>query len=256
MNNETLELALQKLDFSEKERAVYLAAVELGTAASSIIARKSGLPRTTGYSILQKLFEKGYVKQYRKANIQYFTAIIGNELLHHHKRRCLELQKKTELVQSILPMLDTLQTAQAVPPKVQYYEGFSGVQQMYEDTLKNKDLVLKLAYSSAPHSNTKLMKYIERYVQKRTAQGMHVRVIFPDTPKAREFAKNDKKTLRISRFAPPKEFKLKNEINIYGNKVAIMSIVPPHYHGVIIESSEIAETQKAIFELAWRGAKN
>lgn len=44
------------------------------------------------------------------------------------------------------------------------------------------------------------------------------------------------------------------EINIFANKLAIISF--KEQMGVIIESADVAKTQRAIFELAWLGAKN
>jgi len=52
---------------------------------------------------------------------------------------------------------------------------------------------------------------------------------------------------------PADRFLFANEINIYGNKIAIMSM-QGEYLAVIIESESVARTQRTIFELAWAGA--
>jgi len=44
-----------------------------------------------------------------------------------------------------------------------------------------------------------------------------------------------------------------NEINIFANKVMIASF--KDQIGVIIESADVAKTQRAVFELAWLGAE-
>ena len=44
-----------------------------------------------------------------------------------------------------------------------------------------------------------------------------------------------------------------NEINIYDNKVAIISF-KDDLIGMIIESSEIADTQRTIFKMVWEFA--
>ncbi len=58
---------------------------------------------------------------------------------------------------------------------------------------------------------------------------------------------------------PAKDFDFTNEINIYDHKVAICSFDSGlrgdrDMFGVIIESKEVAETQRQIFEMAWRYA--
>jgi hypothetical protein len=52
---------------------------------------------------------------------------------------------------------------------------------------------------------------------------------------------------------PAGQFPFTNEIDIYGNKVAILSYTG-ELLAVIIESESVARTQRMIFELAWLGA--
>jgi hypothetical protein len=65
--------------------------------------------------------------------------------------------------------------------------------------------------------------------------------------------------MREIRLVPANEFDFTNEINIYDHKVAICSFdsgLPGDgdMFGIIIESKEVAETQRQIFEMAWRYA--
>ena len=51
----------EKLGLEENEAKVYLALLELGAATVSEIAKKSGITRTNGYHVLQKLSWSGLV---------------------------------------------------------------------------------------------------------------------------------------------------------------------------------------------------
>ena len=67
----------------------------------------------------------------------------------------------------------------------------------------------------------------------------------------------DTKRLREIRLVSAQDFDFTNEINIYDHKVAICSFDAglkgeSDMFGVIIESKEVAETQRQIFEMAWR----
>ncbi|MCX6743308.1 MAG: hypothetical protein NT116_03655 [Candidatus Parcubacteria bacterium] len=66
-------------------------------------------------------------------------------------------------------------------------------------------------------------------------------------------AKNQEQ-LRTVRLLDHKDFPVNNETNIYANKIAIASYGKEMF-AMIIESEEIARAQKAIFELAWKGAE-
>lgn len=50
---------LKQLNFSEKEIDVYLAALKLGSAPISQLAKSSGVKRPNAYFILEKMKEKG-----------------------------------------------------------------------------------------------------------------------------------------------------------------------------------------------------
>ncbi|KKU45024.1 MAG: hypothetical protein UX62_C0043G0003 [Microgenomates group bacterium GW2011_GWA2_46_7] len=67
-------------------------------------------------------------------------------------------------------------------------------------------------------------------------------------------AKDNKEELRETIILPRKDFPVSNEINIYQNKVAIMSFGDEKI-GIIIESQQIADTQRAIFNLLWKSLK-
>ena len=59
--------------------------------------------------------------------------------------------------------------------------------------------------------------------------------------------------MRESLIIPNKEFGFHPEINIYNNKVMIASW--REKLGIIIESAEIADAMKKIYELSWAEAK-
>ncbi|MDD3862222.1 MAG: hypothetical protein PHP74_05065, partial [Candidatus Gracilibacteria bacterium] len=46
-----------------------------------------------------------------------------------------------------------------------------------------------------------------------------------------------------------------NQISIYNNKVSIIHLEKGEEYGVILESKDVADMQRAIFELAWGGCK-
>ncbi len=99
-----------------------------------------------------------------------------------------------------------------------------------------------------------LEKYMHDYVIRRAKKGIRARGIAENKPGIKEFTKENKAQLRTTKLVDEKEFNLKNEINIYANKVIIITFKPEIF-GVLIESKEIADTQRAIFEMAWKGIK-
>ncbi len=121
---------------------------------------------------------------------------------------------------------------------------------MYEDTLSSSEEIL--AYASVEDIKPTLPHYFPEYYKRRAKKGIPIRAIFPDSVDARERASLDKEEMRQSLIIP-QTFGFHPEINIYDNKIMIASW--REKLGVIIESSEIADAMKKIYELAWAEAK-
>ena len=57
---------LQKIGFSDKEAAVYLAGLELGQATILEIAKKAKIKRPTAYVIVEGFIERGLASSFEK----------------------------------------------------------------------------------------------------------------------------------------------------------------------------------------------
>jgi len=243
---------LQAVGLNENQVAVYITLLQMGSGEIQDIARKSGVKRTTAYSVLDVLMQEGLVSFVQKgAHREYFAEDPRKlpKLLEEEKRR---LNRKQERITEALPELASLYNAHATKPKIRFYEGIDGIKQMFEETLELKSGTEMLAFSSAESIHEYLRDYVPYYLEQRVAKGIRQRAIAEDSPEAREHQKNDAKELRQTRLVDREQFPFSNEINIFGNKVMIASY--KDLLGVIIESVEVARTQKAIFELAWIGA--
>lgn len=86
MSRYELQLILEDVGLSEKEAAVYLACLEIGTGLASAIAKRAGINRCTTYAILEKLTTKGLIIQF-----------IENENKLYQVEDLLKLSKYVEL---------------------------------------------------------------------------------------------------------------------------------------------------------------
>ncbi len=241
---------LTTLGFSEKETAVYLALLELGKRTVSPIARKAGINRTTTYDILGSLINKGLVSVSGKEPLQEFIAESPNMILNLMEK---EVEKTTALKQtaeSIIPELKSLHNV-GNRPKIRFYEGVEGLKQVYEDTLTSHETIR--AYANVEDTEITLPGYFPKYYQRRSAKGIRIRAIFPDNLMARNRQSHDQEESRETVIIPKDKYFFSPEINIYDNKVMIASW--KEKLGITIESKEIAEAMKSIFELAWAEAK-
>lgn len=109
-----------------------------------------------------------------------------------------------------------------------------------------------MGYGSVKEEFKELEGYFHDFVPRRVKKDIHFRGIVPGCRQDHDPEENKAKK-RDLRYVPELEFPFKNEINIYGNKISIESFKDKI--GLIIESKQIADTQRMIFELAWRGAR-
>lgn len=234
---------LINLGLTEKEAKVYLACTEKGNGVVSEIAQLAGINRVTTYDILEKLKHKGLVSYYTKKKIKYFSSIAPEILLE-------EFEKRTNDLRRSLPKFKTL-TGEISHPRVRYFEGLDGIKTIYADTLTSKTEILN--YSNSAEIRKKWHNYDEEYVAKRAKKKIFLRGICPKDKAGEIVKQQDNKYHRQFRLIPSEQFDFTNEINIYDDKVAIISF-KDELIGMIIESVEIANSQRAIFEMCWHFA--
>jgi len=247
---EILKMQLEKAGLSNKESSVYVALLELGRGTVSEISRKALINRTTGYDILNNLVAKKLVSISGKEPKQEYMAESPEKLELYINGTIEERKLALDDIKKIIPDLQTLYNVEG-RPKIRFYEGKDGLQEVYEDTLSSSEEIL--AYASVEDIRPTLPHYFPEYYKRRAKKGIPIRAIFPESPDARERALLDKMEKRQSVIIPKEKFSFHPEINIYDNKIMIASW--REKLGIIIESSEIADAMKKIFELAWAEAK-
>lgn len=238
--NKTILHTLKNLGITDKEGRIYLACLEEGSSGVAKIARRAGLNRVTCYDILEKLLHKGYVNFLIKNNIKYFSATDPEIISAESHRHANDFK-------NILPDLRRMRGG-IVHPHIQYFEGVEGIKTIYADTLSSKTEILN--YANSQEIRKFWPTYDQDYVAKRVKKKIHLKGIAPMDEWGTKVAEESKKYFREIRLVPKDRFNFTNEINIYDNKVAIASF-RDELIGMIIESSEIANTQRAIFQMAW-----
>lgn len=232
------------IGLSSKEADVYLASLELGPSPASDISLRAKLNRVTTYDILEKLMHKGFVSTHTEKRMKIFVATNPDMIKH-------DVQQKYANLREVLPDLRRLH-GNTSHPRVLYYEGLAGIKRVYADTLTAKTEILNYADSKVIRDFWP--EYDKDYVAQRVKKKIHLRGIAPRDEFGEAVAAQNKATHREIRLVPRTEFSFANEINIYNNKVAIISYGKDELVGMIIDCPEVADTQRAIFMMAWEFA--
>lgn len=248
-----MEKMLLKLGFSEKEVKVYLAVLELGSDTVIKIGKHAGVNRGTTYDILESLIQKGLVSHFTKGKKRYFSAEDPSRIIHileiqeeKLRKDQQEIQSQKKELENVLPELMSIFGKSEEKPKVRFYEGKNGIYQIYEELIKQKGV---LYYGSTDGIFQNFPDFNEKITKKMIANSVKVRDLVYKSESALSIKKYYQEPTQQMRFLLD-NLKFRTDNIIYANKVAMISY-GSSLHAVVIESKEIVETQKQIFEVLW-----
>jgi len=237
---------LLTVGLQEHEARVYLAALELNESTVLPIAKKAGVKRTYCYDILADLMKKGLITYFEKNNRRRYVAENPEKIADNLKNRLNDFKEA-------LPELRSIYNTPTGKPKVRYYEGREGVISLYEEVIKSKTKSLD-AIASPTDIYGEIGDYFTSYIKKSLAHKIKTRELITKNGLGIPYLSEYKKPLQEARVLP-ETVKISTDMMIYDNKLAMISY-GTEIHAVVIESSEIVQTQKALFELLWQISKN
>ena len=247
-----LKTFLDSFSLSPSEQKVATALVEFPHQRASVIAQHCTMPRNTVRSILDQLTKVGLVTCTRIGNANHYSFCdsAGLRKLLASRKELFELEHSRQLktLSQVEPLLSS--NRRSTKPKVSVYEGYRGLRGVYEDTLSASSI---RSWASFDINSETLPAYFQSYYRRRAKRGITMRSIHPDTPLARKHRRRDAQELRVSKLVPSATFNLKPEIQVYDNKVSIVSW--KEKVALIIESEEISSALSAIFKLSWKGLR-
>jgi sugar-specific transcriptional regulator TrmB len=245
-----LKKDLEYLGLSEKEALIYVAALELGKAPVQKIAQKAGVNRATTYVIIEALSKKGLISNYTEGKKQFFCAEAPEKLSLLFREEVMEIQRRQEYLDKILPELKSLNASAKSKPVVRYYEGKAGLRAMSEEFfITDHNEPAKMIYShdllSDVFSDDERISMLNR----RKEKGIQVESIINysgekklNTDAEYQIVSSDK-------------FPFSSDIAFFGDKIRIAT-QKGDLVGIIIENKEIAQTFKSLFNLAWKYLKD
>jgi len=246
--NKLLQIA--EAGLTDKETKVYLALIELGEGSVTEIAKKSKIDRATVYRILQKLFSIPLVQTYKEDKKTRWAALNPRYLMDY-------VNKKRKIVQELLPDLQALYNLNEEKPKLSYFEGEEGLRELTANIFREVKYRGEVLSFSAPGAATVYYtkKQFVRLARERIKKQILSRILIPSIEGVPGYIEGeDFKNWRYIKIVDPKKFPFKATINIWNNKISIMT-VRTHPIGVVIESKDIAETMRSIFEFFWQKIK-
>lgn len=255
---DSLTRELTHLGLTEKEAAVYTAALQLGPSPVQEISKMAKVNRATTYVMIESLQARGLLTSTLKDKKRIFIAEPPDRLISLMRLQKKELEEKEEELLKVLPKLNALFNRSGEKPEVRYLEGLEGLAMLrrsFEELQGETVQIVGYDAFTKVMEPEETIKHREVMKKKRAA----IRAIHVTTRSREELAAHFKETLGEVldfRVVHPKEFpfKVEGEITVRADKIHMFTYAVTPL-AIEIRSSVLADALRGLFELAWRGAK-
>lgn len=239
---------IRKAGLSDSQAKGYLAFIEHGTLTPAAVAGLTGESRTNGYMLCEKLEQFGLIVKKEGTKLAYMPAHPSALETLAEKRRKVMTRNEQAVKQNLSPLID-LFYASTEMPGTRTLQGIDGIKEVYKDTLRTaQDLYLLRSIHDTPVLG---IEFFDTYKAKRAAKGIRTFALTPDSAEVTRNQASDK-ALLIERTVLPKDYYTGAvEIDVYGNKVALISFGDTQM-ATIIDSPPIAEAMRQIMQLLIR----
>jgi len=252
----SLEQALTGAGLSEKEAKIYLATLELGSAAAVAIARKSGINRGTTYLIAENLMLRGLMSSVDRDGTRHFSSEPPAHLLARIEKESLTVNERKASLAAVLPELEALVKAGLPRPSVRYYEGLQGLETMRQILYRaRRDEVLSAINLDSLRRHVSIENLRAHQRQMKTYDlGGRVLYTCSDPTSEETLSRSASGKTHEHRRVSHDDFPFAGEVVIFGNTVALISY-SERIVGSIIDHKDFSRTMRSLYELAWKAAE-
>lgn len=243
---------LKAIGFDENESRIYISLLQKGATTALKLSNYTNISRTSVYRALERLQEKGLVREVILAKKIMFEASdpkIIEQLIIEEGR---EIQKKIKLLPDILSNLTIISNIHSNETKVKYYKGREGIRQLLWNVSKKKDCVL-LGYGYQSWNEVVGWDFAEQIRQKHVENRIVHYEITNSLEEGAIWTNNSRylEDIYHERHIDSEVLELNNDLLIGEDFVCFYSIYEGDLFGIEIQNYQIAKTQSQLFWLAW-----
>lgn len=225
---------LQKIGFTRKEAAIYLALARMGESTANMLAKATSSNRTVAYNVLQQLLNKGLVGYVKRVGKRYYKIADPHALL-------ASLRENERVAQDLIDEIDAIKHELPSNRNVEVFEGTAGMKIIHEELRNANDLKILNATGLIFKYNEYGAKHIVKDIEARGA-----RVIANQSIKGTPFAGFK----RIKTRYLPKTAENYATTFIFKDKL-IIQVLKDKPFMIRIDNKEIYDGYRKLFGLLW-----
>lgn len=238
---------LRKAGLTESQAKGYLALIENGELSPVELAEKTGESRTNGYMICDKLVALSLATKKEGQKALYTPSHPSALETLAEKRRKIVQRNEIEVKNSINPLIELFYAATEMPG-ARTLEGLDGIKEVFADIIRTEKDVYFIR-TSAQIQSLPASFYID-HREDRAKRGIVTHALTPDAESSRRHYADgtDVRTGYSRTFYNPNDYNAPAEIQIYGDKIALISYGQTQM-ATLITSPALAEAMRQIFAL-------
>jgi predicted transcriptional regulator len=248
-----IEDIFRDLNFKEEEVKVYLSLLDKGASNAGDLAKQMGMKRPSVYVYLENLVQGGLVTQSIRNGVKIFLPESGERIRDLYKRKIDHLQRKQESLDEIIPILEKRAGSSFMRPRIQFFEGRSGMEAALQDILSFSGIASRTFWSARAAIEATSSDFFWWHNKERIRKNIHLKAAWPSNQvvdvKCYPFIGAGGAFLREIRIAPPG---IESSLGywIYGNRVLFASSQAESY-SFIIESAELVQMMTMQHQVIW-----
>jgi len=252
------EQTLFQAGLTSNQAVIYEILLKNGSLPAGKISLKSRFKRGLTYKILEELISLGLIeKKEEKGKIAIFKPshpLKLQDLAEHNEEKAKNAKLALSGVISSLISDFNLVSGR---PGVRFFEGLEGIKKVLDDTIYNNQEKKLFTFSDVAGYVSYLEDWnVRHYAPERKKLSIYEKVIIPDNTKALDYMKSyTANEFTDIIFIDHNIFPFSTEINIYDQKVSLVTFSDKTHIGVIIENQAIADTLKSVFNFCWNFGK-
>ncbi|EKD62078.1 MAG: hypothetical protein ACD_52C00312G0002 [uncultured bacterium] len=256
MNKEDLKDKLKLFGIEEKPILIYLTLLNKGLLTPLELSRETQLNRTSVYRYLEELKNLGLVEEVLDQKTTKFRAGDPKKLNLLYVQKEANLKAIQQNLPGLVKQLSSLEDTPSSSTKVVYFRGQSGLKQLLWNVV-SKCQGEFVGYGYQSWNEGVGFEFAESLRQKAVERKIQSREISNAADEEDTFTKNTVwlHSLHQERVLSEKTLEIHHDTYIYNQIFAFYHFYQDELFGIEIHNTEIAKTQKQIFEILWKLAK-
>lgn len=257
VNNLDIINQLKELGLDNKEAQIYLTLLQKGVLTPLELSRITKINRTTIYRLLESLKEICIVEEILDQKSTKFQAGDPQKLQMLLTKREAELSQIKQVLPNLITNLSKVEDTIPSPTKVIYYRGKSGLQQLLWNTLKAADKTEVVGYGYLNWNESIGRPFAEKIRQEYVSRKIYSKEILNTSDEEKKYTEVFPYVRQFyeGRYLPKSKLEINHDTYIYNDIFAFHHFFKDDLFGVEIHNPEIAKTQRQIFYLLWKMAK-